>query len=207
MNKTILMVVVLLVVAVVFGAAITLAASCDGAADRAVRVNERSIRASDVDRALAIRQRMADLAATGRLPEAPATADRARVVEQLIDDELLDEEARRRGHACSEDEARALLLDDINGGDAAAIAAASAGMVPMSYLDIPEVSREPPTIVLIEQYVTDERVLISAQRECARDKLLATLADMGAAPARAEAIDGLKRQLRAHATIVRKPGY
>ncbi len=194
--------------------------------DYAVRVNGKLFTATDVARVQEANRRVATAAAsqTNRDPastvepvdgsSSPRTnSDQSVVAEQLVEDELFAEEAKRRGLTCSDPEAASNLRDQVNiGGDAAILAVVASGLAPAGYLDTPAAQRSPSADALIAGYLADKQVLAEAKHQCEVSKLYSVLGARDANgglnnDVRNKAIADLKAELIAKASIDRKPGY
>jgi len=206
--------------------------------DYAVKVNGTRITEAQVADAVRARQRVAEVlkiagstgAATPAAGETdparefarPPSTDRGVVVQQLIEDELMVQEARRRGFTCSQEEAteQTRRMSAIGGPQdlqVIASAAVASGMADPSYLLTPEAARTPSTRDLNATYVADPKVVGVMVRSCQISKLYSTLGDSsptgavpfggGANDTRTQAIEQLRADLLSQATIERKPGY
>ena len=203
---------------IVAGAAVFAATQYAGSESdpHAVKVNGRSFTQEDIEAGRRTTELLFDL--TSKLgvdyetitPD--AATDRNAAVERIIESELFDQEAKRRGIGCSDPEVQQSQRENfIAGGDVALAYAVAAGFAPADYFEVPPPERTPDATSLIEEYLNDERVLDRLHRICRLTKLFEELGASTADPAnialRNEAIYKLKAQLRSTATIERAPGY
>jgi len=182
----------------------------------AVKVNGEKISTEEVERAISNRALLIELSGTASVPVesgAPGAAtDRNAVVNDMIESTLFDEEAKRRGIACSDVEVQQTARENlVVNMEYAAVTLVANGFAPREYVDVPAAERTPDTRSLIETFVSDKDVLATLHKVCRRTKLYEQLAAATGAPQdlqrRNEAILALKDELYRTASIERAPGY
>lgn len=164
--------------------------AAQGSDEYAVKVGDEKIDAESVERAVAMRAR-----ASGAAEDA---VDRGAVVQQIIEDSLMTQEAERRGLTCSTEEAL-LSLDGIPEAEIERAAGLSG---------VTAVAGE----ALGATYRADPNVRKELRSQCAQSKLYASLGDPGedgvlSNDERNAAIQGLKSELADTTVVERKPGY
>jgi hypothetical protein len=168
----------------------------------AARVNGHEISEGDIEWEQGVRERQNALLPEGFPFVAPT--DRDTVLEELIDERLLDEEAERQGQTCTDDEALAIYRDrraaafDIDGQLAPVVAG---GFAPDGYLETPEAERTPDPEELIAEYYETDWVVADLVRECQRQKLYDSVLSGAEGPDPDAAFEELKQELRDGAEI------